>query len=141
MSPLLLLFLELSYARVIPLRNGKVSWGLYKIGYTPVLSKQKRVTWFLALERGAARALYTSKTRSSASAPRPRCLCSIPDNFFPFSKVILGRTAAPKMRACASTLFCKEIRRVHPALSLKFIAYPYLFTCCLLYTSPSPRDS
>ena len=57
---------------------------------------------------GAARALNTSKTRSSASATRPSSLGSVPDHLFPFSKMLLGRTVAPKMRACASTLFCKE---------------------------------
>ena len=73
----------------------------------PVAFDAKKGNVFLALGRGAVRALNTSKTRSSASAPRPRCLGSIPDHFFPFSKVLLGRTAAPKMRACTSTLFCK----------------------------------
>ena len=98
-------------------RNLRIILGIIQKRVYPVTFDAKKGNVFLALGRGAVRALNTSKTRSSASAPRPRCLGSIPDHFFPFSKVLLGRTAAPKMRACTSTLFCKEIRRVHPALS------------------------
>ena len=52
----------------------------------PVAFYAKKGNVFLAVGRGAVRALNTSKTRSSASAPRPRCLGSIPDHFFSIFK-------------------------------------------------------
>ena len=52
----------------------------------PVTFDAKKGNVFLALGRGAVRALNTSKRRSYASAPRPRCLGSIPDHFFSIFK-------------------------------------------------------
>ena len=74
--------------------------GIVQKGGTLVLLKQKRVKWFLALRHGAARALNTSKTRSSASDTRPRCLGS-PITFFPiFEGVTRSNCSAENEGLC-----------------------------------------
>ena len=105
-------------------------WGFYQKGYTLVLLKQNGVTWFLALGRGAARALNTSKTHCSASAPRPRCLGSINDNFFYFKGVTWSNCSAEENEGLFEYPFLQRKQEQgtrYPQLEVYIL--PFLCTC------------
>lgn len=108
--------------------TGNVSKGVY-----PHFFGTRKGTAFFGLGHGAARWLNTSKTRSSVTASRPRCLDCMPDHFFFLIRGIRLNYSAEE-GGLSVTLFLSATHEGTPH-SIQKIRALFCFSVYLLWSS------